>query len=465
MVTGSQTLQTIERSIRELGEQEANLRADLEKANSEHVTQLEKRTKAFREFAAVRARHALADGIIDRADQLQYQVETVLAARQKTIAALKDRNSEAERRRISLIQDADLARSEVADLELRLDSAASTAKQQLASEPDHVALIKAREDTQRTFEKADAKTKLAEADFANKGKAYEADPLFMYLWRRKFGSSDYNANSIIRMGDQFVARIVRYHEARANYAILGEIPARLREHRDRLGKAARDAYEIVSAREADRIKVIAGADLLAMIGAARDHQSKIDSELGKVEAEILEVGAQLTRYGEGQDDSLKQAVAMLARFLEQENYRELLALARQTDEPTDDQIVERIGDIDQDISLLERAIEAQRRDLLAATRRRAELLEAASRIRRSRYDDPGSTYGPDDVAGDLLRELIRGAITAAEYWQRSRRRHGWDDRPADPFRRGSGMPPFGGGGGGGWDRRVDGDDFRTGGGF
>src|ERR687889_294989 len=69
-------------------------------------------------------------------------------------------------------------------------------------------------------EQADKKARQAEADREEKRKPYEADPLFMYLWRRKFGTAAYRAGNFVRYIDRKVARLVRYDKARANYVML-----------------------------------------------------------------------------------------------------------------------------------------------------------------------------------------------------------------------------------------------------
>jgi hypothetical protein len=98
------------------------------------------------------------------------------------------------------------------------------------------------DDLARMAEEAEKKAAQAEADRDEKRKPYEADPLFMYLWRRRFGTAEYRAGPLVRYLDRKVARLVGYDAARANYALLNEIPLRLRQHAERL-KA-----EIASAR-------------------------------------------------------------------------------------------------------------------------------------------------------------------------------------------------------------------------
>ena len=91
--------------------------------------------------------------------------------------------------------------------------------------------------SQEMLEAAEKKAEQAERDLAEKRVPYEADPLFMYLWRRGFGTGAYRANSFVRYFDRKVARLVGYQGARANYATLLELPVRIREHAERLRAA------------------------------------------------------------------------------------------------------------------------------------------------------------------------------------------------------------------------------------
>ena len=83
-------------------------------------------------------------------------------------------------------------------------------------------------------QRAEEKLSQAEADRAEKRRPYESDPLFMYLWRRRFGTRDYHAGSLVRYFDRKVAHLIGFENARVNYAMLMELPDRLREHVERL---------------------------------------------------------------------------------------------------------------------------------------------------------------------------------------------------------------------------------------
>ncbi len=75
---------------------------------------------------------------------------------------------------------------------------------------------------------AEKKAASSEAELGAKRKPYDDDPLFIYLWRRRFGTADYRAGNFVRMIDRIVADLVGFGDVRPNYAALIEIPLRLR---------------------------------------------------------------------------------------------------------------------------------------------------------------------------------------------------------------------------------------------
>ncbi|MEL7049085.1 MAG: hypothetical protein AAFO75_09035 [Pseudomonadota bacterium] len=468
MKSGRKTLRQIEQGIEDLRRQESKLQSDLERDTRRRVGLLEERTAAYRELAEVRTRAAVADGVIDRADRLEGQVASILSARQKTIDALKARDVEAHGRRDHLNTVAEALRDEIDALEQQLDRIGQQAISELEAEQSYQSLFTSVTVKAETLARAEDKTKRAENDRKEKGKAFENDPLFMYLWTRKYGSKDYSVHAFVRMGDDWVARLIGYHDARANYAMLDEIPERLQAHCETLRDELAGAQDALDTLVADRIALLAGTDLTGSLHDARTRQNDTNSALEAIDAEITDLSLQLNRYAEGLDEAYRKAVALSADFLERETYRELLALARSTPDTTDDALAERIRHLSRDADKLEKTVEDGRKALDRLANRRHELLEVAGNFRRNRYDDDSSFFEPDDLVEDMLKLLLQGGLSAAEYWLRSQGQHRWRMGSADPFRRSGRWPDFGSGRGGSRGRRSrrrGGGRFSTGGGF
>ncbi len=125
---------------------------------------------------------------------------------------------------------------------------ASPERDEVVAAIDAALLGGARPASDATARAAHEKAAQAEADREEKRRPYEADPLFMYLWRRRYGTRDYAASPLVRFFDRKVAHHIGYEAARVNYALLLELPERLREHAARLGAAgtgpALDALDV-----------------------------------------------------------------------------------------------------------------------------------------------------------------------------------------------------------------------------
>ena len=74
--------------------------------------------------------------------------------------------------------------------------------------------------------------------------------------------------------------------------------------------------------------------------------------------------------------------------------------------------------------------------------RRRELEDIAFEFKKARYDDPRSTFREDDLAGDLLNEFLRGAVSAGSYWSAWQKSQRWRPGTTD-WGGGVGLPRSG----------------------
>lgn len=478
--SGRETLANIEQTIEDLRVKERALQGALETITESRSTLIEQRLAAYRELAEVRTRHAISDGVIDEADRLSARVANLLIARQKTVAELKDRLAKVDDNRATLIRARQALADRIEKLEVVLDKLALDAREKLIGDADYRRELKAAESAAAIHAKAAEKAERSQKDRVDKGRAYEADPLFMYLWRRNYATGGYRPSGLLvrvtRWLDGMIAGHIGYHDARANYAVLNEIPVRLKAHVAALATDLQAKRRLVETRETDKIREIAGADVPRQLREARAAETQNQAAVEEVSAELSDLSEQLNKYAEGQDPAYAKAVEMSAEFLGQERTTRLMQLARETVSPSDDEIAGRIARLDAQITKVAKDIDAKTQELEKLFERRDELVRIAADFRRAHYDDPASVFRGNDVGTILLEELIRGAIDGAGYWSRTRRRQSWRQRPADPYRRSENFPPFddvfgGSGGGDGWggsggDSWSHGDDdFGTDGGF
>jgi chromosome segregation ATPase len=464
MVTGRQTLASIEQALAEVSADVERLTAELEKANQDKARLIAERLEGFRELAQFRASLAVVDGVIDETDQLSAQVRSILEARQRTLTGLQQRESASNRERERLIaEQAELDR-EVEELEKKLDDLAEQAREALSAERTYSETARRHAEYLGIVEKAAEKAEKSRAEEAEKGAPYRNDPLFIYLWERRYGTADYQATGLIRWLDDWVAQLIRYQDVRGNFAMLTAIPERLVQHVDRLKQAMATEKAALDALEGAKIRELAGDDLPNALRQANHRRDKQAAAIAALNAELLETGNQLKVYAEGRDPSFREAIDNTAKFLQGQSLDTLTRDARRTPDVRDDEIGALIARVADEVSTVERLEKTKREALDAAFARKQELLRIAADFRRARYDHPDSVFTLPSGSQPLLALLLQGAITAAEYWLRTQSGHRWRDRPGDSYRRSSTFP-----GGresrGGGDRDSSGPDFRTGGGF
>jgi len=94
--------------------------------------------------------------------------------------------------------------------------------------PEWQAAKTGRDEADAVATEAEKKAAESEAELGAKKKPYDDDPLFDYLWRRRFATAAYGAGRIARAVDRMVADFIGFSDTRPNYAALIEIPLRLR---------------------------------------------------------------------------------------------------------------------------------------------------------------------------------------------------------------------------------------------
>ena len=268
------------------------------------------------------------------------------------------------------------------------------------------------EAAEATAAAAAGKASQAEADREEKRKPYEADPLFMYLWKRSYGTAAYHGGPIARFFDARVARLVGYDAARPNYYMLNEIPLRLREHATRLDQAAAEAR---AAREAFERKALEADGVEALEAAVATEQAA----LATAEAALEEARARLAATDEEQgrlldptnDQSLSRAVDDLAAAIAREDLATLHKEALKTPTPEDEKIVKSLRDIEQTLVRREAEAGEVRKAAVDLARKRVELEHSRDSFRTAGYDNPHGQFVNGAVIGSIITDILRGAMS------------------------------------------------------
>lgn len=456
MISGQQALRQIELAAGQIRGQENELQTALAQA-AERATRLRaERIEAFKQLAAVRLDALRGQKIAADLDAAERRALDQIAETERELARiggerarLETARAGAERERHEKADALAAALDELEQLQARVEP-------QARAQPEWLAQKKAAEAAQGIAEEADKKAKVAEADLDAKRRPYEADPLFMYLWRRKFGTADYKAGHFVRFMDRKVAALVNYPDARANYAMLTEIPKRLRAHAQRQADAVAAEKERLAQIELAALRAAGSGVVEARVEEARTSAKAAEDALMAAEAAIAALDARQGEFTKSRTDAaLTRAVDLVSSADAQEEIEELYREARQTPTRDDDMIVARIEKIDNQIARAEDEMASLRRKAQEVAGRRVEVERERDSFRKRGWDNPYGQVTNENMLGDVLGSLIKGAIQGAVLG--GVLRDGYQERRprADSDFGGSGgfnfpLPPLGGDSGGGW---------------
>jgi uncharacterized membrane protein YgcG len=492
MISGRDALASIEQVIAKARTSESALDASLRSAEEQAARLRAERASAFQQLARIRLDAFAQEGVVQQLDH----------AERRALDMVKDRTAQLKQQateRIALfnaVQAAETERHRKAGVLEQALAGLETVKQAAQPKIRTSAAWKTQEAriaaAMKVVEEADKKATVSEQDREQKRKPYEQDPLFMYLWNVKFAQAEYDAGFITRFFDRMIARKVGYPDARANYAMMNEIPLRLREHAERCrGLVEQERLGLVKA-ESDALKEMGAGDLVAKVETAKQALIVTEKELSSKKQALAEFESRTAATAE--DPAYVTAVAILSEADSQQDIRELYAEAAGTRTKDDERVVSQIEKIDKKLAQAEREIESIRAEARDMARRRADVERERDHFRRRGYDNPYGGFRNENILGQVLGGILQGSIQGSILRDTLRdgyrqRENPWGSGPVvqvpdwtqtPPQSSGSWVPPWldnnssgggswlpgsdsAGGDGGSWGGGGGGDGFSTGG--
>ena len=409
MFTGRDALSTVEHAISKARNDERGLDAALRSATDEAVQHKSEEAEGFRTLARVRLDELVREKVIGDLDAAERQALAMLENHKRKIEELAKRRDQcqatldrAEERK----HDRD---QELADALEDLDEIEDKTAEGLKGDARWHEAKEVVDDAQEIAANADEKAELAEADLGEKGKPYVNDPLFIYLWTKRHAQAKDRSGAFVRFFDRKVARLIGYSSARANYAMLQEIPVRLREHAKIKEADLDEAKRKLAVVERDAL-VAAGVEPLEdRVQAAHTAMKAAEDEVVKITAELKRIDDERAKIVDG-DENEGHAVDLLASALAREDLNELLSEASRTPAKADDQAITSIARARSSREKADAEIRQIRGDIREMTKRRTELEEARDRARSVGYDDPRGRF---DGGQDIILQVIGGILAGA----------------------------------------------------
>ncbi len=459
MISGSKTLEGLLKAMQQEQARMSEVDSSLNRSNDQLLALDAKRVAELGRLAQMRLRYLASKGAKVEGTNDE-QVLKFVAQRDTAYQVIRQRQTQHEAKLAELDEARAAANAKLEAAMQAVDDAEAATQKRLETDPDYQKQLEAAHDADRVAQKAEAKATQSESEQATKGEAYRADPLFSYLWRRKYGTVEYRPGGFIfapllRYLDGRVARIASYLDARPNYARLLEIPVRLREHATGKAEAAEAAHA-----ELERLDLQARQDggVGALEGARDAAQAEVQGLDAQIEAATLEGGeiqGSLRRFAEGEDTDYQNAMEFLQSEFDRTPIEVLRAGALATPGPEDDLVVARLAELSKKreelaatVTELRASAEANRQRLQEITKLRADFTQAG-------MAQPNSSFRDGSAISSGISQYLAGMLTAQALWQLFGRQRTITSGRVDPtfgsggFGRGTvwgGQPPRGGGG-------------------
>ena len=461
MFSGLQVIGSFDQALLQAQQQAAAIDRKLGDLNNRLLQLRNEQGQAYRTLARVRMSAPKNDQLIQRLTAIDGSVQTALQRRTSETADIDAEITaiEAEAQKLQTARNA--ATAAVEERREALLTAENETRQRLEQMPAYQQQLQATRRAEQIAHGAEEKTKQAENDRSAKGKPYQQDELFQYLWKRRYGTAGYASGPLTRMLDRWVARLAGYEKARIDYAMLQEIPRRLADHAARQRERAQAETQRLTDMQQAALNEGEAAAQRAELAEAEAEVDAIDDKIeanGKRAIEAYGRRAAITR---GEQPAVRGATEVIERALRHEDLHALRADAQRTPTRDDDAAVRRLEELEAEERQISAAIAQAKADQQTYRRQMTEI----DSIRRD-YRRRGYNRGIFDVAGgaligSLLGQLLGGAMSRDVFWDRIDQHRqpwpqpgGWGGGDGD-FRTGGGFGGESGGGG----------DFRTGGGF
>ena len=433
MLSGIQALGRIDDSLHSAKNEIHRIDHELTQLTAVLAENRQQQNKTLSQIAQVRLSSISGGNLLDRLNSADKEALEILNQRQKEITRLEanidlqtNKQEQLEQERNELLQQANKLSDSLAKHEARVQKDLSTDETYLLS-------LEKAEKADAIADQAQQKAQDSASLLEEKGRPYEADDLFMYLWKRKYSTSEYkNYNPITRFLDGWVARKIKYSNSRANYWNILEIPERLLQHAQTVREEATAAIASVQAIEQYALE-IGGADKIhADLDEMNNKIDQHDQLIATSEDDMNQLLQQRMSFSSGRDSYMQQSLSVLTTVMKHQSVAGLRQIVVSTQSADDDFLLDNLNqyqhkqeDIEEDINRLRTAHNTK-------LNRLRELEDVRRNFKRHRYDDVRSGFSNDAWICSILGQFLQGLVSGSDGWRAIQRNQRHQDVGAWP---------------------------------
>lgn len=437
------------------------LTGEVEELEAELAELGERREAAFRALAEIHLPEMTAESVAGTLAGMRERLGAILTRKEERRRDLGELVPAARAEVVSVEGDLDQLLAELNRLGEERERLEGLVLEELSGDPEWRSLTERARRARSRVEAAERRRETALEERKEKTPAYDRDPFFSYLHRRRVGTPEAAGNALTRSLDAWVAESVDYGEARRDYEVLLALPehaaARLEEEREALEAVAGPlgALRDAAAERHGLTSVLRQGD---SVYAAREEA--LDA-LAEAEERHRALAAERASLDDDRGRYFEEALGELQAFLDGRTPGELVETARATDDPRDDELVEELAGIDGRMEAAAAELSRARMDRSRALEQVEDLRKLRRYFERSDWNGRRSEFRDDVEVDALLLGYIQGRHSVTHVRQRlGRAQHFRAHDSGGGFFTGGGFSGGGTSGGG-----SSGGGFSTGGGF
>jgi chromosome segregation ATPase len=253
-------------------------------------------------------------------------------------------------------------------------------------------------------------------DTAEKLPSFEDNKLFKYLISRQYGTPDYTRRGLIASLDGWVAKVINFSENKQSYELLKAVPKLVDEETKK--------------RQTELEKLVKGMQSIEEEYATRIGLTKTNSEgksfgiyrdklLGQIEekdTEYKRAASELQESESTKDSHYITAISNLKAYLKGPRVQELKKKALETTSRKDDNLVERIEEIDTSIREFKDKSKNLKKEQADTETKVDELNEIKQKFNRNDYESGSSYFSSGFDINAYLMGYLSGQYSQSQLW-------------------------------------------------
>ncbi|HEX4297568.1 MAG TPA: hypothetical protein VHZ56_06050, partial [Devosia sp.] len=278
--SGPEALRALDEAVRDIRREEDEIARRLARS-AELLTRLrEQEGELLRQLVSARLDAAAQEQLARQASEAGARARQMLKAHGETLAAIDGQLTALDAAIAAAVTERAALQGEAARLDGELTALAGAVRPQIEADPTYAAKVETARQLAGVADEARQRADAGAAACDGEARAYRGDPLFSYLWARGYGTETYRANRFTAWLDSKIATRVDFDEKRPLFAVLNDIPSRLRDLAVRQQSEAEAAGAAVRAFEADALAAAGGTP-------ARDGRAATVAGIGEIDGRVV----------------------------------------------------------------------------------------------------------------------------------------------------------------------------------